>query len=145
MEGTQKEYRLPIEDQDIGTTKVVKEIDTGDKFYISFRLDITYLSDEIWKKVEYAIEEEKKNPLLPLKTNKHWHSDKSENIEFFIFVLLIWVDGNGISYYIDGAFRDDRNESLEAYLSIPVDLHRYNGAVRTLVHQYVDDTFFNGR
>lgn len=142
MDGAHKKYSLPIEDMDIGTTGTIEEITTGDEFYISFRLDIDYLSNEIWERVGSAVMEGKKNPLFPLKDNERWHSEGSGDIEFFIFVLLIWVDGDGINYYIDMAFRDDRNESLESFISVPVDLHIYDEAVKGLVHQYIDDTFF---
>lgn len=142
MDVLKKGYSLPIENEDIGTTKTVKEINTGDDFSISFRLDITYLSSEIWEIVKCAIVEGKKNPLFPLNINERWHSDGSGEVEFFVLVLLIWVDRNGISYYIDGAFCDNKNESLEGYFSVPVDLHRYDEDIKTLVHKYVDDTFF---
>lgn len=140
---SQIEYFLIIADDEIQTTTKVEEIETEDEgFHVCFRIPIKTLSDALWEKINKSVVKAKREYCNDTQNKRKWISDGYGDIEFHYFVLSVWVDQNGISYEISCGFNDIKDTFLEEFIGIPIDLHRYDKEVRSLVHQYIDDTFF---
>lgn len=141
----QKEYFLPIIEKDIkvsGNVEVYSEEFCG----MAFDINIIDLSDELWEEVDSAIITEKIQYLKRfdgLYKDKKWCRPDHKGVEFNYIWLNIEVKENKpIQYSIRAGFRDVIDRFMETDIEVPIDLRKYNGLVKNLLHRYIDDVFF---
>lgn len=147
----QKGYCLPIIEKDIKTSGALNTCEICNEFIIGFNMEIIGMSEDMRHKIEEAIITAKKKyfekynedyPIPEWKKNEKWCSNGFDSIEFDFLALDIDIGRNGITYHIDGGFHDIEDDLLEANISIPLNLSKYNGLVKNLIHRYIDDTYF---
>lgn len=147
----QKGYFLPIIERDIKVSGVLDSCEVCNELMIGFSTEITCMSEDIRHEVEEAIISAKikyfarydeEHPIPEWKKSQKWCSSESDGIEFDFLSLDIDIGVNGITYKINGGFHDIKDDLLEANISIPLDLSKYNGIVKNLVHRYIDNTYF---
>lgn len=131
---------LPIIDKDIVTDGKINAFGLGNEFQFGFYMDINKISDSMWGKIHKAIIQAKSEKTAK---ERRWTSGGYDSIEFEFISLNLSVTESGIDYTIDGLFHDSSDENLEADFHVALDLSRYNGMVKRLVHKYIDDTYFS--
>lgn len=147
----QKGYFLPIIEKDIKVSGVLNTCEFCNELMIGYNMEITGISEELRHEVEAAIiiakreyfaRYDENHPIPEWKKSQKWCSSESDGVEFDYLALDIDIGANGITYHIDGGFHDSKDHLLEANISVPLDLNKYNGLVKNLVHRYIDDTYF---
>lgn len=141
----QKGYCLPIIEKDIkvdGKMEVFPDEFCG----ICFDMNVIDLSDKLWEEVDSAIVNEKIEYMKRydgLYRDKQWCRMDHKGIEFDYICLNIEVKENKpIHYFIRAGFHDTMDRMMETEIEVPVDLRKYNGFVKNLLHRYIDDVFF---
>lgn len=141
----QKGYFLPIIEKDIkvdGNVEVYSEEFCG----MAFDINIIDLSDELWEEVDSAIITEKIQYLKRfdgLYKDKKWCRPDHKGVEFNYICLNIEVKENSpIQYSIRAGFHDVMDRFMETDIEVPIELRKYNGLVKNLLHRYIDDIFF---
>lgn len=142
----QNGYCLPIIEKDIQVSRVLNTCELNNEFILGFNVEIIGVSGDMRHKIEKAITKAKaqcfKSPIPEWKKDKKWCSNGGDGIEFDYLSLDIDMSMEGITYSISGGFHDIMDDMLEGEISIPMDLHKYNGMVKNLVHRYIDDKYF---
>lgn len=141
----QKGYSLPIIEKDI---KVDGNVEVFSDEFCSLALDINIidLSDELWEEVNTAVINEKTkylNRYDGIYKDRKWCRLDYKGIEFDYICLNIEVKENKpVQYFVRVGFHDIVDKLLETDIEVPVDLRKYNGLVKNVVHRYIDNTFF---
>ena len=147
----QKGYYLMIIEKDIEASGELEICEINNEFILNFNIGTTSVSDDMQQEIEEAISMVKKrdfekyngnNSIPEWKKGRKWCSNGGDGVEFDYLSLDIDIDRNGITYKINGGFHDVADDLLEAEISIPIDLSRYNGLIKNMVHRYIDDTYF---
>lgn len=141
----QKGYCLPIMEKEVkvdGNVEVFPDEFCG----ICFDLNIIDLSDKLWEELDSAIVNEKIKYLKRydgLYRDQQWCRMDHKGIKFDYICLNIEVKENRpVQYSIRAGFHDTMDSYMETEVEVPVDLHKYNGLVKNLLHRYIDDVFF---
>ena len=141
----QEGYCLPIMESGIKVDRNV-EVFPDEFCGISFDINIMDLSDKLWEELDIAIVNEKIEYLKRydgLYQHKKWCRLDHKGIEFDYVSLNVEVKENRpVQYFIRAGFHDAVDSFMETDTEIPIDLRKYNGLVKNMVHRYIDDVFF---